>query len=138
LIPFIVLLQRTNYKQFIKYFFVGGICALIEWLAFWLTFYIGKLNYSLCVIIAFILATGVNYILAVAFVFSATGKGNKRTLFETYMVSAVGLLLNLLLMYLLFQLARLSAIFAKILATGIVFFWNYLSRSFFVFSPKRP
>ena len=48
-----------------------------------------------------------------------------RELLPLYLVSAVGLVLNLILMSFLVGLFSFPAMPAKIMATGIVFFWNF-------------
>jgi putative flippase GtrA len=49
-------------------------------------------------------------------------------------VSLVGLLLNNLLLALFHQRLKMNFYFAKLLAIGIVFLWNYFGSSYFTFS----
>ena len=51
-----------------------------------------------------------------------------------YMISVVGLVLNLGILTMLIELASMNAMIAKILATGVVFSWNFTARHLWVFN----
>jgi len=90
-------------------------------------------NYLLGTTIAFLLATAVNYYFS-KLVFN-TGKFTKNAEFAlVYLFSGIGLLLNLILMWLLYEYLGIFSLLAKVTATGIVFFWNFLSRKYFIFA----
>jgi putative flippase GtrA len=63
-----------------------------------------------------------------------------KELILVFLVSAAGLLLNLLLMYLFVTVLGLDThiqkTMSKIAATGIVFFWNFLSRKYWIYNNK--
>jgi putative flippase GtrA len=92
-----------------------------------------QIHHLAAVIISFIAATAVNYVLCTRFVFVRGRHPAHRELLLLYLVSAVGLMLNLLLMSLLVGLWSMRAVPAKIAATGIVFFWNFSARKMWVF-----
>jgi putative flippase GtrA len=50
-----------------------------------------------------------------------------------FAVSAMGLAINLGVMFVAVDKLRLDLVLSKILATGIVFLWNYQLRANFVF-----
>jgi putative flippase GtrA len=84
----------------------------------------------------FILATLVNYLLSVRFVFASGqrfGKGWEITL--VYVVSAIGLALNQVILSVAVETVGLGLLSSKLVATGTVFFWNYLARRLFIFRP---
>ncbi len=119
--------------QLVKYVGVGGAAALVEWSGFALLIGFAQLHYQVAVTVSFIAATAVNYVLSARFVFVRGRHPAERELFLLYLVSAVGLALNLLFM--LFFVGRLSipAMPAKIASTGMVFFWNFGARKMWVF-----
>jgi len=121
-------------KQLVKYAGVGGLATLVEWGTFncLLKF---NLHYLTAVIIAFFLAAGVNYRLCRRYVFFS---GPHQLYMEAtllYLVSAVGLAMNILLMWLMVGLLALPPFTSKVLATGMVFIWNFTSRKIWVFGP---
>lgn len=121
-------------KKFISYFCVGGMAAIVEWF----TFYISNLylNYILSTTIAFLAATTANYFLGKKITFKEYKKP-KRDFLLVFLVSGIGLLFNILLMYLFIEIIKMKiALLAKIICTGIVFMWNYISRRIFVYKEK--
>jgi putative flippase GtrA len=51
-----------------------------------------------------------------------------------YFVSGIGLILNVLLMYFMHGMLHVPAMQAKVISTGIVFIWNFMSRRVFIFN----
>ena len=119
--------------QLIKYVGVGGTAALVEWTSFALLVGPVHLHYLAAVIVSFIIATAVNYVLSARFVFVRGRHPAHKELVLLYLVSAIGLILNLLLMTLFVGHLSTSAMLAKIESTGIVFFWNFSARKLWVF-----
>ena len=135
--------SQKNIRQFLSYFGVGGVSALVEWGAFSLLEYVFNLPYLLATALAFIVSTTVNWFLGRTFTFKGSSYQNRRAkeLFLVFLVSAVGLGFNLLLMFVLVSLlgmnTNLLKTAAKILATGIVFFWNFLSRKLWIYREQE-
>ena len=133
------LFSSENVKQFLSYFGVGGISALVEWAVFSLLEYAFNLPYLLATILAFIVSTTTNWFLGRTFTFKDSAYKDKKgkEIFLVFLVSAIGLGFNLLLMYLFVDVfgmnTNLLKTVAKVLATGIVFIWNYLSRKFWIY-----
>lgn len=125
-------------KQFFSYFLVGGLAALVEWISFYILNTVLELNYILSTAIAFVLATFANYLLGrkTTFKKAASGRGNFLELFMVYAVSLVGLGFNLLLMKWFVGGLCLNPMVSKILSTGIVFVWNFVSRKFLIYRDK--
>lgn len=120
--------------RLLKYFFVGGAAAVVDIGLFsllagylgwpWIPVSIGT----------FILATYINYLLSIKFVFESGTRHRKHVeLLGVFIVSTLALLVNQAVLYLAIEVLGLHLIISKILATGIVFFWNYFGRSKFVF-----
>lgn len=129
------LLNKANIKQFISYFFVGGVAAIVEWVMFFIFANVLQINYFVSTVIAFIFSTTANWILGriTTFKDNNTYKDKKaKEAFLVFIVSAIGLLFNLILMYLFVTVmgfdSSLGKTLSKIAATGIVFIWNFLIR----------
>lgn len=136
------LLSAEGIRQFLSYFGVGGIAALVEWAVFFLLEYLFSTPYLLATVLAFLVSTTVNWILGRTFTFKDSTYQDKKIkeLILVFLVSAAGLLLNLLLMYLFVAVLGLDThiqkTMSKIAATGIVFFWNFLSRKYWIYNNK--
>jgi len=121
--------------QFISYFFVGLCAALVEWLTFWLFNEPFGQNIYISTGVSFILATFVNWILGRKTVFqkSAENKNTGTDAAAVFLVSGIGLGMNMLLMAVFYDVIGIYPLIAKILSTGIVFLWNFISRRFFIY-----
>lgn len=134
------LLNKANIKQFISYFFVGGVAAIVEWVMFFIFANVLQINYFVSTVIAFIFSTTANWILGriTTFKDNNTYKDKKaKEAFLVFVVSAIGLLFNLILMYLFVTVmgfdGSLGKTLSKIAATGIVFIWNFLIRKLVIY-----
>lgn len=125
-------------SQFFSYFLVGGVSALVEWTLFEFLLKLVGLNYLVATMAAFILSTSTNWILGRVFTFrNMKSNSNKlKEMISVFAVSMIGLLFNLGLMYIFVDLLRLWPLGSKVLATGIVFFWNFASRKIFIYKLK--
>lgn len=136
------LLSSKNIRQLLSYFGVGGTAALVEWLCFYLLEKLFNLPYLLATALAFIASTTVNWILGRMFTFKESAYKEKklREAVLVFIVSAFGLAFNLLLMTFFVELlgmnTNLLKTVAKVLATGIVFIWNFLSRKLWIYREK--
>ena len=127
--------MKEQIKKFISYFFVGGMAAIVEWI----TFAIANvfLNYMIATVISFIIATTANYILGRILTFKDYKK-KKSDVVGVFIVSGVGLLLNMLFMHILIDVIHFPIeILAKVISTGLVFLWNYISRILFIYKEKE-
>ncbi len=133
------LLTAENLKQFLSYFGVGGVSALVEWAVFSLLESVANLPYLLATVLAFLVSTTVNWLLGRTFTFrqSAYTENRGKEAFLVFLVSGIGLLFNLLLMTLFVEVLGLNThllkTVAKILSTGIVFLWNFCARKFWIY-----
>jgi putative flippase GtrA len=83
----------------------------------------------------FVIATLVNYWLSVRFVFVSGKRFTRRwEVVLVFAVSAVGLALNQAILLVCIDGWGFPLLAAKVTATGIVFFWNYVARRHFVFA----
>jgi len=116
------------------YFFVGGVGALVDWFLFWVLD--GKLqwNYYAATAVSFTACFFVNWALGRATIYRK--RAHKGDLFQTAVVSFSGLALNMLLMNLFIEQLHLPHMAARIAATGVAFFYNFVLRYFWVYRDR--
>lgn len=123
-----------TYTQLIKYFFVGGAAALCDWGFYWLLINIFSLHYAVAAALSFLIATLVNYLLSLKWVFINSSRFKRGTeMGLVFMVSAVGLLINQVTLVFLIEVIMLHYMLSKVIATGLVFFWNFYLRKYYIF-----
>ena len=135
--------------RFARYFVVGGLAFLIDLAVFRAgTFYLG-FHYLLAGTVSFFVATAFNYFLSIRFVFASGYHSKRREVALVYVVSAIGLLINLAALTALIELAQLDQLLAslgdalkvaqlhqlvaKAGASAMVLVWNFTARHLWVF-----
>jgi len=119
----------------LSYLFVGGLSAVVNFFIFILLLSNGW-SISLSAPSAFIIAAGLNYFLCVLLIFRHKVKWNsiiEIILFIT--VVALGAGLDLFITKWFFQLG-FSPQVSKVIATGVVFVFNFSGRNFLIFPEK--
>jgi putative flippase GtrA len=125
-------------RPIIRYACVGGIAACVD-IAFFALFakHLGY-PYLWVAAIGFLLATLVNYILSIFFVFADRRRHKRSTeIGLVYFVSLLGLGLHQLILFWSVEHAGAGLMISKFIATGTVFIWNYLARKYYIFA-ERP
>ena len=133
---------NNEYVKIILYLFVGGTAALVEWGLFYLFFYYLLVGLGLSIdtltmvatALAFGLSTLYHYFLGNILVFDSGSKYDKsKELSLVFLVSIMGLVFNLVLMYVFVGLLSWQPMLAKVITSCIVVVWNYLSRKKWIF-----
>lgn len=125
--------------RIVRYFFVGAAAAAVDVGLFALFVHGFGQPYLLVGAVTFILATAVNYVLSIRLVFDSGARfAQGREMALVFMVSALGLGVNQLMLLMGVEQLELPPVVAKLFATGVVFFWNYFARAHYVFKPRRP
>lgn len=133
--------MNSRLKEIIRFILTGGVCFLIEYAALialkeWL-----HLPVIAATPIAFLISVVFNYLLCVKWVFSGAKEGSRKAQIGFLITSGIGFFLNWFLMWALTALfgedAVLLALFGlelkvymlnKIIATGLVMVWNYITK----------
>ena len=133
---------NNEFVKIILYLFVGGTAALVEWGLFYLFFYYLLVGLGLSIdtltmvatALAFGLSTLYHYFLGNVLVFDSGSKYDKsKELSLVFLVSIMGLVFNLVLMYVFVGLLAWQPMLAKVITSCIVVVWNYLSRKKWIF-----
>ena len=133
--------MNNRMKEIVKFVFTGGVCFLIEYAALialkeWL-----HLPVVAVTPLAFLISVIFNYLLCVKWVFPGAKEGSRRAQLGFVITSVIGLFLNWGIMWALTALlgedAVLLSLFGaelkvymlnKVIATGLVMVWNYLTK----------
>lgn len=120
-------------SQIFKFGIVGGSAFVIDYgIMIALTEVVG-INYLISSGISFAVSVIYNYILSVRWVFEVEKNGDKRKEFIVFIVlSLIGLALNQLLMWVTVSGIHIFYMVAKILVTGVVMIYNFITRKLFL------
>jgi putative flippase GtrA len=122
----------------IVYFFVGGVSFLGNLGVFLMFVHLMDLNWVAGNIAGFVAGTSINYVLSLRFVFESKNLLRRETeIVLAFIVSAVGVALETILIHLGHEVANINLVVSKLAAAGVVFFWNYGARRFLIFGAIR-
>ncbi len=124
--------------QLFRYTFVGGFAFVVDFGSlFALTEYAG-LHYLVSATIAFGLGLTTNYLISVVWVFSERRFDSRWLEFALFGgIGVIGLGINDLCMWSVTEFVGLHYMGSKIVATGIVYFWNFFARKYLLFGRRR-
>lgn len=119
-------------SQFFKFGVVGVIAFIVDYLSLYLLTEFLNVYYLISSIISFLLSIIVNYILSIKWVFDIKKKQSFKDVIIFTLLSAIGLLINLLVMYLSVEVFKIYYMIGKLMATFIVMIWNFVTRKMFL------
>ena len=128
------LLEKYNgtIRQLFLYVIVGGIATIVEWVCFYI--FNGKwgINYLAATTLAFIISTFANWFAGKLILFKEWNNILSE-LVKIYVTSIAGLGFNLILMWIMVEQIGMNEMLSKIMATGLVFMWNFLVRKLIIY-----
>lgn len=123
-----------NFLQLFLYLVVGGLATLVEWGAFYIFDSVFSIHYMIATALAFVLSTFANWAFGRLILFrEKMGQSTILELLKIYAVSVIGLLMNLLIMFIAVEKIGLNEMISKIIATCLVFVWNFLIRKLVIY-----
>lgn len=124
--------KSNDLKDFLLYLIVGGIATISEWIIFYLLDKL-LLHYAVATTIAYILSTFINWLAGRILVFKESKQSLFKEILSIYLASIVGLLLNLVIMWITVDLLSVNEMLSKIIATALVFFYNFIIRKVLIY-----
>ena len=124
------------FLQFIKFCVVGGTGVVVD---FGITFLFKeklKLNKYIANTLGFMAAASTNYLLNRWWTFRSHDPEVAQQYVQFVGISAIGLILNNIIIYLLNDKARLNFYLSKLIAIGLVTLWNFFMNYYFTFTGK--
>lgn len=118
-------------KQLFLYLLVGGIATAVEWIFFW--FLDLWMHYLAATTIAFTISTFANWLAGRLIMFKKAEQRLVKEMALIYATSICGLLFNFLIMWIAIDGVGLPDMISKVIATGIVFFWNFFIRKYLIY-----
>ena len=124
------------FLQFIKFCVVGGTGVVVD---FGITFLFKeklKLNKYIANSLGFMAAASTNYLLNRWWTFRSHDTEVAQQYVQFVGISAIGLILNNIIIYLLNDKARLNFYLSKLIAIGLVTLWNFFMNYYLTFTGK--
>ena len=124
--------KKFSIRRVLLYSVSGVAATAVEWVLFYVLNSICMLHYEVATVIAMLCSTLAGWAVGRLLVFKDTGNP-VREIGLVYITSIIGILGNMLLMWILAGVFKVSPMLSKMISTVIVFFWNYLVREYFIY-----
>lgn len=126
-------MNKKLIKQILKFGVVGVIAFVIDYAVLVLCKEVFGLPVLVSAATGFTVSVIANYILSVKFVFDVDENKSKKRNFILFIIfSVIGLGLTELIMWLGTDIINLHYLFVKVVATGIVMVFNFITRKMFL------
>jgi len=120
-------------EQIVRFGIVGVIAFVIDYSVLLLLTEVAGIHYLISSAVAFLVSVIFNYILSITFVFETDKSQSKGVQFGLFAVmSAGGLGINQLMMWLLSDVMFIPYQLSKFLATAVVMVYNFVTRKLFL------
>ncbi len=121
--------DKERIEEVIRFLIVGGGCFLLEYILLYVLTEYMHIGYLVSFAIAFTVSLLVNYILCLLVVFNVKHQSSLEIgLF--IITSLIGLIINQGVMWFLVEIIAWWYMFAKVIASGIVMIWNYITKRY--------
>ncbi len=120
------------FKQIFRFGIVGFTAFLIDAGLLYVLTEFRHIHYLISSIISFTVSLAYNYILSIFWVFDVKRKQTIKEVTVFVILSIFGLGINQLVMYLGVDLLHIYYMLCKVLATGIVMVYNFITRKIFI------
>ena len=120
--------------KILRYLAVGAVGASIDISIFSIATYLLLLPWLLSSIFSSLISTLAGYYLSIWFVFKS-GVRYKRyqEISGVFLISLIAFLMHQIFLYLFIEILNVNMIISKIVVIGLIFFFNYFSRSRLIF-----
>lgn len=133
-------------EQILKFAVVGGVSFVVDFLVYGVSCNILGIHYIISGVLGFVISVIVNYLLSMRFVFVSKGDMSKGSEFVVFVIlSLIGMVLNSVILFVCIDVIYMHWMWlqnlinidvmnltAKIVATGVVMVYNFISRKIFL------
>lgn len=125
----------STIRNMAVYSVVGISATAVEWLIFFILNQLFGVQYAIATVAATVFSGFTNWAVGRLLLFRGTGN-TAGEIGKIYLASLIGMCLNLGLMWIMVDGLGLHAMLAKVIATMLVFLWNYTVLTKFIYKGK--
>lgn len=120
--------------KILRYLVVGAVGALIDIALFTLATYLLDLPWLISSIASSLVSTLAGYYLSILFVFKSGVRYKKvQEISGVFLISFIAFIMHQSLLFIFIEILNINIIISKVITIGLIFFFNYLSRSKIIF-----
>lgn len=133
LIDRLVVLARDGFV----YAFIGGVCLVLDLFLYGFLTRALRFQYIIANVLSFLAIAVLNYLGNRHFTYRERGKFQKKQLWKFLLIATIGVFLNTLFLTIFFGFFHIYDLLAKLMATAVVFFWNFGMNRYWTFRREQ-
>ena len=121
-------------SEFVKYFIAGGLAFIVDFSILMLLYRLFHVHYLMATAIGLLFGFTITYLLSIKWVFryrSVSDQKSEVSIF--FFIGIIGFILSELIMWIGVDILLSTVSMTKLIATGIVFVWNFVIRKILLF-----
>ena len=131
-------LSKSTTQQFMKFAAVGIASFAVDWALLVLLVEVCRINYLVGTTVSFVVSIALNYVLSMRYVFNHRDDISRKREFTVFAIlSAIGLGLTDLVMFVGVAVLNIAYVAMKVIATFCVTWYNFFSRKRFLAGPAK-
>ncbi|RLA72627.1 MAG: hypothetical protein DRG24_02375 [Epsilonproteobacteria bacterium] len=118
-----------------KFLLLGLTTTAIDYIVYSIAIVLG-VDYVIAIVLGYSLGLLANYLIGRRYIFTSGAKlkSSKHEFIAVVSIAIFGALFNIVIVKILsYSLFTLDPLYSRIIAIGVVFFWNYFARKVFVY-----
>ena len=122
-------------NQVSKFLLLGVLSTAVDYIVYSLLILIG-IDYVIAIVFGYSMGLLANYHIGRRYIFTSGHKlkNNRAEFIAVASIAVVGMLLNIGIVKLLsYSLWSIDPLYSRVIAIGVVFFWNYFLRKIFIY-----
>ena len=125
--------NNNLFLQILKFVIVGGIATIIDLSIYYIAYHFFNIPPLISNILSFSISVLYNYTASVKWVFIINrDKSRNRMFFEFMIFSIIGLFITEVLLWMFIDFININEMISKIISTGIVMIFNFITRKLFL------
>lgn len=131
------ILSKEWIPELIRYVYAGGIAFVLDFLVMMVLYKVFGVYYLTATAIGLIVGLFTTYLLSIKWVFNNRAMSNRTTELSIFLlIGSIGFLIHEYVIWVSVEALLINVPVSKIIATAVVFFWNFTARKVILFKKQ--
>lgn len=131
------ILSKEWIPELIRYVYAGGIAFVLDFLVMMVLYKVFGVYYLTATAIGLIVGLFTTYLLSIKWVFNNRAMSNRTTELSLFLlIGSIGFLIHEYVIWVSVEALLINVPVSKIIATAVVFFWNFTARKVILFKKQ--
>ena len=130
-------LSKEWIPELIRYVYAGGIAFVLDFLVMMVLYKVFDIYYLTATALGLIVGLFTTYLLSIKWVFNNRALSNRTTELSIFLlIGSIGFVIHEYVIWVSVEALLINVPVSKVIATGVVFFWNFTARKVILFKKQ--